>query len=138
MLVLPNIGMSALPVAGLLDPAARLANVGSEFLSNIVVVAMLAPPAGVELLCAAVVVAAGESLLAASAEPNSNFGNVILFSLVGVVPNENGFVVPDAAVDDEACCRPNVNGPGAAGAGVVVSDDVVDDAAGVVLDLYFH
>lgn len=125
-----------MPVAGLLDPAARLANVGSEFLSNIVVVAMFAPPAGVELPCAAVVVAAGESLLAASAEPNSNFGNVILFSLVGVVPNENGFVVPDAAVDDEAGCRPNVNGPGAAGAGVVVSDD--DGAAGVVLDLYFQ
>ena len=94
MLVLPNIGISAFPVAGLLDPAAGLANVGSEFLSNIVVVAMLAPPAGVELLC--------------------------------------------AAVDDEAGSRPNVNGPGATGAGIVVSDDVVDDAADVVLDLYLH
>lgn len=71
--VLPN----TVPRPGLSDADwARLANDGSEFLSNILVVARFA----------------GWSLLGVvfCDEPKSNLGNVVL--PVGVVPNENGFV----------------------------------------------
>ena len=68
---------------GLVLLAARLANVGNEFLSKIVVVAKLA---GVVV----VVAAAGDCDSAGLVELNSNFGNVVLG--FGVVPNENGLV----------------------------------------------